>query len=174
MLHFLMEPRPEVLYLEISSDESVETAKQLALQEGLLNNRVCTPMGISSGAAAAAAAIKVGKRPENAGKLIARFAHEFKALLAVVITTDAGAKEYEDGKTVLSSWSTSKRLLKDDTRYNKMSRKDRESLWRRHVEELQRRRTSVVDQELSEKHGDVRTVDSRKHLSGSRRIHDRR
>lgn len=63
-----------------------------------------------------------------------------------VITPEAAIKETEDGRTVLSSWSTAKKFLKSDPRYTKMPRKEREALWKRHVEEIQRKQKVAVEQ----------------------------
>ncbi|PHT81167.1 Pre-mRNA-processing protein 40C [Capsicum annuum] len=82
---------------------------------------------------------------EHVKILYERCAQEFKALLAEVITVEACSRE-TDGKTVANSWSTAKQLLKGDPRYSKMARKDRESLWRRYVEDIQRRQKSSFDE----------------------------
>ncbi|XWS34418.1 hypothetical protein CRYUN_Cryun21dG0036900 [Craigia yunnanensis] len=113
---------------------------------------------------------------EHMKMLFERCAHDYRALLAEVITQDAAAQETEDGKTVVNSWSTAKRLLKPDPRYNKMPRKERESLWRRYAEDMLRKQKSAVDQE-EEKHMDAKGRSSGglgRFSSGSRKIHDRR
>lgn len=82
----------------------------------------------------------------------------------------------EDGKTLLNSWSTAKRLLKPDPRYNKMPRKERETLWRRYVEEMQRKQKSG-DDDREEKNVDAKgrsAANSGRLPTGSRRAHDQR
>ena len=108
-----------------------------------------------------------------------RCVYEFRGLLSDVLTSEVAAQETDDGKTAITSWSTAKRLLKADPRYAKMARKERESLWRKHVEEMQRRQQKSA---VGDKEGGVnkraetrsrRSVDYGKYLSGgSRGIHE--
>ncbi|XAR53216.1 hypothetical protein NMG60_11021678 [Bertholletia excelsa] len=104
-----------------------------------------------------------------------RCVHEFRALLSEVMNSEAAAQETEGGKTALTSWSTAKRLLRADQRYTKMPRKERESLWRRHIEEMQRKRPKLVTEQEGEKQAEMksrRSTDYGKHISGSRRTHE--
>ncbi|KAL8139925.1 hypothetical protein V2J09_005946 [Rumex salicifolius] len=93
---------------------------------------------------------------------------EFKALLAEVITVETAAEKTEDGKTVLTSWSTAKHLLKSDNRYKKLSGKERETLWRRHAEEVQRKDKDGKNGDLESKSLDPWRP------SASRFVHQRR
>ncbi|KAJ1383066.1 FF domain, partial [Sesbania bispinosa] len=113
---------------------------------------------------------------EHIKMLQERCAHDFRVLLAEVLTTEAASQETDDGKTVLNSWSTAKRLLKSDLRYNKVPRKEREALWRRYAEDMLRRQKSSHDSK-EEKHTDTKgrnPLESSKLTSESGRSHERR
>ncbi|KDP22962.1 hypothetical protein JCGZ_01659 [Jatropha curcas] len=113
---------------------------------------------------------------EHVKMLHERCTQDFKALLAEVINAETAAQKSENGKTVLDSWSTVKRLLKPDPRYNKMPRKEREILWRRYTQDILRKQQTTLDQK-EEKHTDSKSrnsADSGRYLSGSRRTHDGR
>lgn len=93
-----------------------------------------------------------------------------------MLTTEAASQETEDGKTVLNSWSTAKRVLKSDPRYNKMPRKDREVVWHRYAEEMLRKQKSSLDPREDRK-SDAKSrssADAGRATSGSRGAHDRR
>ncbi|KAK7404355.1 hypothetical protein VNO78_05188 [Psophocarpus tetragonolobus] len=113
---------------------------------------------------------------EHVKMLQERCAHEFRVLLTEVLTSDAASQETDDAKTVLNSWSTAKRLLKSDPRYNKVPRKEREALWRRYAEDMLRRQKLSHDSR-EEKHTDAKgrnSLESSKHPLESGRSHDRR
>lgn len=82
----------------------------------------------------------------------------------------------DDGKSVLTSWSEAKRLLKPDPRYSKIARKERESLWRRFAEEMQRRQKPSSDAKEEKPHSEFRnkisTASERSPVP--RRTHSRR
>ncbi|CAJ1933801.1 unnamed protein product [Sphenostylis stenocarpa] len=115
---------------------------------------------------------------EHVKMLQERCAHEFRVLLSEVLTSDAATQESDDGKTVLNSWSTAKRVLKSDPRYSKVQRKEREALWRRYAEDiLRRQKASHSHDSRDEKHTDAKarnSLESSKHPLESGRSHDRR
>ncbi|XP_042394898.1 pre-mRNA-processing protein 40C-like isoform X1 [Zingiber officinale] len=100
--------------------------------------------------------------PEDAEKLFRehvkdlheRCVNDYRSLLAEVITAEAADAAKDDGKTILTSWSEAKRLLKADARYTKLPSKDRESLWHRHAEDLLRKhKSSLPPKEKLDKDG---------------------
>jgi len=92
---------------------------------------------------------------DHVKSLYERCVHDFKALLAEALSSEAATLQTEDGKTALNSWSTAKQVLKPDIRYSKMPRQDREVVWRRYVEDISRKQRHENYQE--EKQRDYKT-----------------
>lgn len=109
---------------------------------------------------------------EHIKTLHERCVNDFKALLSEALTAEAAARETEGGKTPLTSWSTAKHLVKPDPRYSRTPRKEREILWRRYAEEMQRKLKLADEDRRVETKG--KTFESTRLPLGSRRTHERR
>eukprot|EP00250_Pteridium_aquilinum_P015885 c22819_g1_i1 orf=261-3680(+) len=110
---------------------------------------------------------------EHVKALYERALREYRALLADALATDAAAKQNEDGKSMLNSWSEAKKQLKSDPRYGKMPREDREGWWRRYAEDIQRKMRAGSNSAKEERHSGAEGVRATA-LEGSKRSSSRR
>lgn len=112
---------------------------------------------------------------EHVRDLYERCAREYLSLLSEVVTPEAASRSTDEGKNVLNSWSEAKHVLKSDPRYAKMPRKERETLWGRHAEEVLRKQNATTDpkekQDSDSKNRASSAVSSRR---SPRRPHGRR
>lgn len=107
--------------------------------------------------------------------LYERCAREYLSLLSETLTPELASRSSDEGKNVLNSWSEAKHLLKSDPRYVKMPRKERETLWERHAEELMRKQKSTTDpKEMQDSDGRNRTSSSVRSRRSPRRPHGRK
>lgn len=106
--------------------------------------------------------------------LYERSARDYRSLLAEIITFEATNQVTDDGKNVLNSWTEAKHLLKPDPRYTKMPRKERESLWRRHSEDMIRKQKAAAEDSKEKLDNDGRNKTSDVSRRSPRRSHHRR